>query len=196
MDYTMPDCYNCPMQERENVVTERDLFLEDLRTRVKDAFKNRAQEQLLETGATQERLEKTEAVIATFEESGEEILEIGFAVDEPGQVTVANSHDYPDLLYTAFNELVRAGAFSIWLVDAEVERILEHEYAHHVPALGEEGLSVRYGIRFIEDKSKSYIGFEPAIVFEGRARKEVLALSSAAPHDSSAPDVLAIAAGF
>jgi hypothetical protein len=64
------------------------------------------------------------------------------------EVIVENSHMYPALLRMAFSKLIPSVGMSIEKRERLIMKDLEHEYAHTIPALGQEGVTVVYGVSF------------------------------------------------
>jgi hypothetical protein len=151
-----------------DVKHERDLFLKDLKLKVDAAFSSRMKQTWnQDMTATDESIEKQRNLRQGIEGLSEsEVLKIDFSPN-PATVSVDNSHDYPDLLKLAFEKLVSEGLYSPDTVKEDIEAILKHEQEHSIPALGQEGVRVRFNVTFFEDESFNDIGIIPSISLAG-----------------------------
>ncbi len=94
--------------------------------------------------------------------------------EEPNEVSVNNSHDYKDLVQLAAEKLAEHYGYSQVWVSRTVEETLKHEFEHHVPALGQIGLNVKYDINFLQDQNTGIIGFYASVAMTGKTRVGVL----------------------
>ena len=181
----------------ENVVLERDKFLEALKQKISLAYANRAKEELidedfLKTDVSQSRQQSTKEDLRKFKAN--QWVELGEPQDRISVVTVENSHDYPDLLRLGFKKLQEEGHIEPWerdLVNEDIQEALAHEYQHMQPALGQPGLKVRYGMEFFEDNT-GMVALRPMISLSGRARLKIIRAMFAAPTHKSEADKIHI----
>jgi len=193
---------------------ERDIDVKQIRkdrlanieAQIDRAFKHRKRVNYLpETGTTAEALERAEKTRVMFEDKVQKALDHGFkgsiddievvikgeGEDEPHEVSVEHSHEYQDLLAAAIRKLVKEGFYvpqKGTTTGSLVEEILEHEYAHQTPLLGNKGLHVRYSVRFEEDRANKLVLFTPSISYTGRIKIGVDRDSLSAPKRLSKSD--------
>jgi hypothetical protein len=168
----------------------REQTLEKIRDDVKKAYDNRVAENLIpEIKNTHEALEKAKKSKSWFVGlSDDGFVDLGAYVEHPNRATVSNPHDYKALLTQALIQLSKDGYYRKSDITQTVEDILEHEFEHHVPALGNDGLEIRYCIEFLEDTKKRYRGFRPIINFSGNMQVGVYKDVVGAVKEKSATD--------
>lgn len=104
-------------------------------------------------------------------------------IDPPNTVSIEHSHDFPLLLRLAFHKLP---VLSPGPVDEKVNKILDHEYAHTIPAFEDESLVVRYGVQFIETPER--IAIRPRIAVIGWMTHEMYQQIACSPENPSHTD--------
>lgn len=165
------------MAEAENidVVEKRKDFLEELRVRVDKAFENRIKETYEATiKSTPEGIERQKGIRNMFKDlDDDEHIFIGANLDKPHQVSVFHSHDYKDLLKMTLDKLVVEGCIDSNKVDSIIQESLEHEFSHSVPGLDQDFLNIQYGVGFMEDTKKDFIGIQPFVGFSGLMRVSI-----------------------
>lgn len=162
-------------ESSKDLVKERAAFLEDLQSKVDEAFDNRIKVNLIrDRQETEEDLNRARADYSQIKQ----LLDIGVKPEDisvnlvglptpPNQTYVENSHDYKDLLMMAINKVWQTGRLTEEQKNHIVAQNLEHEFAHHVPALTQEGLKVLYSVSFMEDKETRAPLFRPSIILHG-----------------------------
>jgi hypothetical protein len=157
------------MEDKIDVNQLRETQLIKINTDIDRAFKNRRQEKYQpKIKNTSEALAEAKQQRSTLEGlTDEAVVDAGDYIEMPYQASVENSHDYKDLITAALKKLASEGYYNEQDVQKGVEDTLEHEYEHHVPALGNEGLKVRYCVEFIEYKGRNSIGVRPFINLNG-----------------------------
>lgn len=112
----------------------------------------------------------------------------------PWQAAVNNPHDYRDLLLAAYRKLFKEAR-----IEQDSERInklvagnLEHEFQHHIPALGEKDVKVKYGVFFTQDKVDNRLGLTPFVSLSGKVTKKTHYAVNQAPAKPSAVDLAAV----
>ncbi len=161
-------------QQDFNVIAGRQEFLKTLKQQIDFAFENRT----IETYIPEEK--NTAEGIARSLEDRKKIegnivsrrdIKASLNAGEPdfpkNIVAVSNSHDYQDLVRMSLEKLADEGWYFRSEIPKTTQKILDHEYEHHVPALGQEGLKVLYLVEFIQAKQSGNIGIRPAIRLEG-----------------------------
>lgn len=179
------------VQETIDIVEQRGRLLIELKKQIDIAYKQRNVETYIpEEKNTAEAIAKArekrtnlegtspkkragtkniEGNFVTSSTQDEEVfIDTGEFVPLPNAVYVTNSHDYPELVRMSLEKLADERYYDRKDIGKTTRDILEHEYEHHVPALGQDGLTVRYLIEFLEDKNRGIVGIRPAINLSGR----------------------------
>lgn len=94
-----------------------------------------------------------------------------------------NPHDYKDLLEIAYGRIVPPEKARELATED-----LEHEFQHHVPALGQPGHEMRYGVEFVQDIRTGKIGATPSISHLGTTRVGVIRKVFEGPSEKSQTD--------
>jgi actin-related protein len=161
------------MTEKNNLDYEREITLEKIKNDVKKAYDCRRFVSInQEAKADEETIREKRQKKQSLRELSDNAVVYADGTLEPWQAEVTNSHDFGILIASALHILIENEVFSkeeyppekIQLV---VEAYLKHEYEHHVPGLGYDGLSVTYCVEFLEDLDKGLIGFRPLIKLQG-----------------------------
>ena len=156
--------------EKVNVFEQRERFVQELKHKVDGAFNNRLVTKFTTNAKTSDE-EIAEARQANDFWSGrddESYVEAAPLPNWPWAVGVKNSHDYKLLLEMALQKLVEIGTQTEDGIPSAVSSILDHEFAHHVPALGHEGLETTYLVTFFENEETHEIGFQPSVFLTGK----------------------------
>lgn len=103
--------------------------------------------------------------------------------DEPNEVRVDNPHDYKALLEYSLGKIFYPDQSR-----QEAEKILEHEFGHHVLGLGERGLEMKYGVSFVEDSQTEKICIAPYVNLIGTTRAGVVRSILNGPAEKSETD--------
>lgn len=154
----------------------RSRFLEQLRKDIDHAWENRSLVSSIDSRSTVEDSQYATQNAAFIQEQMHSLqnvppeqINVTFikAPDLPSQVFVLHSHDYRDLLILAFQK-IGYGIGDKDMLMRTVNEVLHHEYQHHVPALGEEGLQIQYGVQFMEDAKTRIQAIRPMIRLRGQ----------------------------
>lgn len=163
-------------EDNVDVQAERKSLLLELQRKVDYAFEKRIKVKFIpETQSIQTDTERAEGEYLAIKK----LLEMGVSPEdievslggEPipsNQVIVNNPHDYKDLMMMAINKVWKPGRLTQNQKNEIVAKNLEHEFGHHVPALGLDGVSVKYAVSFFEDKDTGLLLFGPSTVIEGK----------------------------
>ncbi|MEK7111304.1 MAG: hypothetical protein AAB856_01790 [Patescibacteria group bacterium] len=189
-----------------NVNLERERELEELKNRIDSAFQNRKlEEDITYPDEAQEKVikrsyKKSDVDLAKHVRERVDLSSMGRKEEDPvidlpyipqkNEALVDHAHDYPALLRAA-NEKIFNYANAQENEDGKQEavaKMLKHEYEHHVPGLGEEGLKIKYGVKFNEDKKAGTVSWQPFITLVGQAKKSVLERIFRAPAELSKGD--------
>lgn len=168
---------------------QRRDFLEQLRHQVDSAYEHRAiltwDQDLITTKESRERQGKLAEAMRGLPD--EHTAEVSFE-DKPSIAFVENPDDYRDLLQLAFDKLVSEGKYDEEWVEDDINEALEHELEHHIPALGVEGIKLRYGIEFFEDPSIQDIAVMPFVSVGGMVPLGIIRAMAHAPKQKSETD--------
>lgn len=160
----------------DNVVEHRNDWLSKLEFNVHTAFENRAVVKFTkDKKSVVEDLEihrKQGRKVSKLH--GNRIVNLPDGEDGVNEVSVTNPHDFKILIEMSLEELARWYGNSNEWVKRTTEETLEHEFEHHVPALGQNGLRVRYSVGFFEDSETGGIGIGPKVVFNGKTTAGIL----------------------
>lgn len=175
-----------PEIESFNIETHRLDFLEQLRERVDSAFSNRKKVKFISAGRTNigsaSRSGRQGSMLA--EVHGNRKVNLGtMGEDEPHEVRIDNPHDYKELVEYSLGKILPPDE-----AKKEAEAILEHEFAHHVPGLGEQGLQIKYGVDFTEDIATGKVGITPSVNLSGSTRVGVVRKIFEGPAEKSPID--------
>lgn len=160
----------------KDIFQERQVFLADLRKKVDEAFSNRRVEAFTPDGRSD---------VTTFRRNkdlgkkmkpihGNTGVTITPSEEEPNEVSVSNPHDYKYLVQLAAEKLAGHYGYSQEWVRRTVDKTLEHEFEHHVPALGQKALNIKYDVKFLQDEKTGNIGFGASVSMSGNTRVGVL----------------------
>lgn len=116
----------------------------------------------------------------------------------PWSAGVKNSHDFRDLLIIAYQKLHQAQGLDpdnpelLQKIKETADEILEHEFQHHVPALGQPEVNLLYGISFEQNTSKlgESISMSAFIQLSGKITKRLMLDVAQAPEKPSYTDQL------
>lgn len=99
---------------------------------------------------------------------------------------VTNSHDFRDLLIMAYKRI----GMDTGTAKESVEIDLQHEYAHHVPVLGQEEIDIKYCVSFFYDPKMNANGLRPSINISGKTDFKTLDRFFSAPKNPSNADAV------
>ncbi len=158
---------------QENLQFDVNLLREKETNRIREAVKKAYENRKIVTIApgavnSDENLKEAKATHSWLSNKKDtEIITVETLEDEAHVVSVTNPHDYPVLITLALETLAEDGYFDSEQMHDTVQRTLKHEFEHHVPGLGHDGLIIKYCIAFSEDPSRDVRGVQPFINLSG-----------------------------
>lgn len=173
----------------KDVRLERERFLNDLQQQVDNAilhreivtFKSAGGGRYVAENALIESSQRAAKIRSGVRDQKDIILK---NQKKESEVYISNSHDFKDLLVISYRKL----GFGEEVIPSLVEKDLEHEYAHHVPVLGQPGVQIEYGVRFSYDPSMKARGMQPFVSVTGKIPYEIAKQFFKGPPDSSPTD--------
>jgi len=153
----------------QDVRLQREHFLNELQRQIDNAILHRGIVTFKPTGEGRYTAEEELAESnrwATKIRSGirdqKEIVLRG--TKKENEVRISNSHDFKDLLILSYRKM----GFSEEVIPSLVKDDLRHEYAHHVPVLGQPGIKIEYGVSFLYDPKMNARGIHPFVSITGK----------------------------
>lgn len=179
------------MSENIKFNREREIFLNELRGKIDDAFTH---SKIVEFIPAKNGRYTYKELLESSKDQADRIkqglikrnkIHLGDSENKESHcVEISNSHDFKDLLTLAYQKM----GYSETKIRQLVEKNLEHEYAHHVAVLGHTGLDILYGVAFFKDPSKNLVGLRPYVSKYGSLNYETLQAFYRAPTDPSSTD--------
>jgi hypothetical protein len=186
------------LEQQKQLMRERESFLRELQVKVDNAFVNR--QKITFVPDQRDVVEHIEEIKSKGQETSK-LLEAGVNPEdimaqfgdlsvEPNEVVVEKSHDYMDLLYMAARKVFTLNKMGGQQMKQMVNDMLKHEFAHHVPGLGHDSLTMYYGVSFLEDPATNVIGFRPMLKLTGSISINILLEIVSAPNEKSQTDLV------
>jgi hypothetical protein len=167
------------MEDTVDVIEIREKKLAQMRVDIDKAFENRRLTTFVLGGeANEETMAEAEQTAKDYDLEEEEYNLVSDTL-APSQAVVDHPHDYKDLLMLAYQKIFTADGYDCSdpelseYLKFRVEHDLAHEFQHHVPGLGEEGVRIRYGVDFAEDAITHAYGMTPFLALSGKINRKV-----------------------
>lgn len=166
------------MNESKDVMILRESFLKDLYARIDSVFENRPDQYQM----TEDKKRRLESVLRDEEKAKEiqALLNLGHTPDDiivshssevlPNEISVDNSHDYETLLRLVVEKAckVKNVIMGTRTINIIVDGWLEHEFAHHLPIIGNKDVTISYKVAVYENYENGGIDLQPSIGINGK----------------------------